>query len=227
MISGVPHHVTQRGNRRQPVFHSDDDYRSYLALLREYTAKYSVEVLAYCLMPNHVHMVLVPSTRDGLNQVLRSVHMRHAQRINFWQDWSGHLWQGRFFSSPLDETYLWNAIRYVELNPVRAALVDQPGRYLWSSAVARCRSTLDPNLTQDPEWHRRFAAIGDWDRWLTTGLESGCMDILRRMSNKGLPCGSDDFVIQLERATGRCLRERPRGPRFQARQSRKIGTEPK
>jgi putative transposase len=204
--------VTQRGNRRGLVFHSDDDHRSYLALLREYTSKHSVEVLAYCLMPNHVHLVLVPSASDGLNQVLRSVHMRHAQRLNYWRGWTGHLWQGRFFSSPLDESYLWAAIRYVELNPVRAALVEQPGSYRWSSAAARCRSEFDANLTRDPIWQGRLAGIGDWNAWLATGLEADSLSSLRRQASKGLPCGSDEFVARLECDTGKRLRERPRGP---------------
>jgi putative transposase len=213
VFPNLPHHVTQRGNRRGDVFFSNDDRRSYLALLREYTAKHSVEVLAYCLMPNHVHLVLVPATSSGLEHVLRPVHMRHAQRMNYWREWSGHLWQGRFFSSPLDETYLWNAIRYVELNPVRAGLVCQPGDYSWSSAAARCYAGVDANLTRDPGWQRRFAAIGDWSAWLGTGPDQMSLETLRRQVNKGLPCGSDGFVDQLEQVSGKCLRERLRGRR--------------
>jgi putative transposase len=103
VCAGVPHHVTQRGNRRGPVFFTDDDRAEYLRLLHEYTVRHAVEVLAYCLMTNHVHLVVVPGTKQGLHRALKPLHMRHAQRINRAWDWQGHLWQGRFFSSALDE----------------------------------------------------------------------------------------------------------------------------
>ena len=214
VVPGVPHHVTQRGNRRGAVFFSDDDRRSYLALLREYAAKHSVKVLAYCLMPNHVHLVVVPPVADSLHRALKPVHMRHAQRLNHWRDWTGHLWQGRFFSSPLDENYLWAAIRYVELNPVRAGLVDNAATYAWSSAAGRCRGLDDSNLTPDPAWQGRFAAIGDWAAFLSMGLDEGAVRELRRQAQKGLPCGTDEFVNELERRSGRCLRgQTPGRPR--------------
>jgi putative transposase len=218
VCAGVPHHVTQRGNRRTKVFFSDLDRLSYLALLREYTALHGVEVLAYCLMPNHVHLVLVPATTHGLHRALKPVHMRHAQRLNQRHDWIGHLWQGRFFSSPLDEAYLWAAIRYVELNPVRAGIALRAGDYRWSSAMARCRSFLDPNVTTNPAWQRRFTAVGDWGAWLGCGLDGQAVQTLRKQSQSGQPCGTDDFIEELERSTGRSLRERPVG-----RPSREIG----
>src|ERR1051325_348468 len=117
VVPHVPHHVTQRGNRREQVFFSHDDRKAYLAWLRQYAAKWRVDLLAYCLMPNHVHLVAVPSTADGLHRMMKPVDMRYAQRINRMQDWTGHLWQGRFFSSPLDEPHTWAAVRYVERNP--------------------------------------------------------------------------------------------------------------
>ena len=226
VVAGVPHHVTQRGNRRGQVFFSDGDRRSYLALLLEYTTVHAVEVLAYCLMPNHVHLVLVPSTTASLHRALKPLHMRHAQRLNFRHGWKGHLWQGRYFSSPLDESYLWAAIRYVELNPVRAGLADQAGAYPWSSAAARCSSTADPILTTEATWERHFAGIGDWTAWLSTGVDSVSAQTLRRQAYKGLPCGSDEFVDELERVTGRCLRERPPGRPGKSAKSLKSGNVP-
>ena len=220
VFPGVPHHVTQRGNRRGPVFFSDDDRRSYLALLREYTTKHDVQVLAYCLMPNHAHLVLVPRAADGLHRALKPVHMRHAQRLNHWRDWTGHLWQGRFFSSPLDENYLWAAIRYVELNPVRAGLVETAATYAWSSAARRCRGSKDANLAYDSNWQRRFAAIGDWSAFLASGVEASEIRELRKQSQKGLPCGTDDFVDELERRAGRRLRGHSPG---RPRRSPEIG----
>lgn len=111
VFAGFPHHITQRGNRREPVFFSDEDRQVYLSWLKEYADKHQVEVLAYCLMTNHVHLIAVPATDDGLQQMLKPLHMRYAQRFNRQRDWKGHVWQGRFFSSPLDDAYLWAAMR--------------------------------------------------------------------------------------------------------------------
>ena len=140
VCAGVPHHVTQRGNRRGQVFFTREDHQAYLKWLREYTSRYEVDVLAYCLMTNHLHLVVVPKTEDSLHQALKPLHMRYAQRVNRARGWKGHVWQGRYFSSALDEAYLWAAIRYFELNPVRARLTDQAANYSWSSAAAHCGS---------------------------------------------------------------------------------------
>ena len=100
VVPGLPHHVTQRGNRRQQVFFDDGDYRAYRGLLAEYCAKAETQVWAYCLMPNHVHLILVPSHPDGLRAALGEAHRRYSRRINRRQDWQGHLWQERFRSFP-------------------------------------------------------------------------------------------------------------------------------
>jgi len=108
-----PHHITQHGNRRDPVFFSDEDRHAYLNWLSEYAGKNAVEVLVKCLMTNHIHVVAVPRTEDSLQRAPKPLHMRYAQRINRSRGWKGHLWQGRFFSSALDEACLWAAVRYV------------------------------------------------------------------------------------------------------------------
>jgi putative transposase len=221
VIPGIPHHVTQRGNRRGTVFFSDTDRQAYLSLLRTCADRQSVEVLAYCLMPNHVHLVVVPRTPDGLHLALKPLHMQYAQRINRRQDWHGHLWQGRYFSSPLGDDYFWAAIRYVERNPVRAGLTDRAEDYPWSSAAAHCRGTADPVLTACPTWTGQLAAVRNWPEWLSTRDEPGCLELLRRRAEKGLPCGSPDFIAQLERQTGRDFGERTRG-----RQARNIASMP-
>lgn len=208
---GVPHHVTQRGNRRGQVFYDDGDRRVYLDLLRYYTRQHAVEVLGYCLMHNHVHLVLVPASDNGLHLALKPLHMRHAQRLNRELGWAGHLWQGRYFSSPLDERYLWAAIRYVELNPVRAGMTARAGDYPWSSAAARCSGAIDPVLSTDVTWQRRLSAVGDWSAWLAGAEAADEAATLRRNAGKGLPCGSEEFVQGIERATGRVIRIRPRG----------------
>lgn len=218
----VPHHVTQRGNRREKVFFSDDDHKTYLGWLKEYAEKHRVEVLAYCLMTNHIHLVAVPSTDTGLNQMLKPLHMRYAQRLNRARGWKGHVWQGRFFSSALDETYLWAAIRYVERNPVRARMVRKAENYRWSSAAAHCGRHADSLLTTKPFWRRQFESIGNWSAWLAEGDEPEQVNVLRRHVEKGLPCGSPKFVQRLETLTGRALQYRPRGrPRKERDEDRK------
>lgn len=207
----VPHHITQRGNRREDVFFSDDDRLAYLGWLKDYAEKYEVDILAYCLMTNHIHLIAVPAREHGLEKLLKPLHMRYAQRINREHRWTGHVWQGRFFSSALDEDYLWAAVRYVERNPVRARMVRKAENYRWSSAVAHCGLKSDPVLTRRSSWARQFESMGDWSAWLAEGDEPQRLEILRRNVEKGLPCGSERFVQKLERLTGRALQYRPRG----------------
>ena len=211
VFAGVPHHITQRGNRRDDVFYSDEDREVYLAWLKDYAQTYDVDVLAYCLMTNHIHLVAVPGSDDALEKSLRPLHMRYAQRINRRNGWKGHLWQGRFFSSPLDDTYLWAAIRYVERNPVRTGLVHSAESYRWSSAAGHCGLTCDALLSQKPEWDRIHSVVEDWSAWLSVENESSQLERLRLHVEKGLPCGSDEFVQSLSRIKGRDLDVHPQG----------------
>ncbi len=135
VIPDVPHHVTQRGNNRQDVFFTDDDRRLYLAVLQERCAAAGVRVLAYCLMNNHVHLIVVPPDEGSLAAAVGRTHFLYAQAINHLHGRSGHLWQGRFYSCPLDETHLWRAAAYVERNPVRSRLVRRAWKWPWSSAA--------------------------------------------------------------------------------------------
>lgn len=211
VFADVPHHITQRGNRREDVFFTDDNRRIYLDWMKAYAENHGVEILAYCLMTNHVHLVAVPSTREGLQQMLKPLHMRYAQRLNRARGCNGHVWQGRYFSSALDEAYLWAAIRYVERNPVRARLVRKAESYAWSSAGGHCGVRLDPLLTRQKYWLRQFEDLGDWPAWLAERDEPDKLAILRRNVDKGLPCGSDRFIQKIEKLTGRSLTFRPPG----------------
>ncbi|MEX2164157.1 MAG: transposase [Sulfuricaulis sp.] len=211
VFARVPHHVTQRGNRREKVFFTDADRTAYLDWLKEYCQQHRVDVLAYCLMTNHIHLVVVPETDHGLERVLKPLHMRYAQRINQARGWKGHLWQGRFFSSPLDEPYLWAAVRYVERNPVRAKMVRKAENYRWSSAGGHCGLRPDTVLTQKSFWRKQFGSIGRWSARLAEGDAPEAMQVLRRNADKGLPCGSEKFIQQLEKRAGRLLQYRPRG----------------
>ncbi len=124
IVPGMPHHVTQRGNRRMETSFGDEDYRAYLTLLVEWCGRHEVAVWAYCLMPNHVHLVVVPAWADGLRMGIGEAHRRYSRRINFREGWRGHLWQGRFASFVMDEPHTLAAARYVERDPVKAGLVE-------------------------------------------------------------------------------------------------------
>jgi len=211
VFPGVPYHVTQRGNRREDVFFTDEDRRAYLEWMREYCTRHGVSVLAYCLMTNHVHVIVVPPRQDALENVFRSLHTRYAQHVNRARKWKGHLWQGRFFSSALDEPYLWAALRYVERNPVRARIVRKAENYMWSSAAAHCALREDGTLTDDRVWLTQIESVGDWSKWLAEGDRPDEIEVLRRHVERGLPCGSEKFVRELERIAGQTLRYRPRG----------------
>lgn len=179
--------------------------------LHEYCEKHNVEILAYCLMTNHIHLVAVPSTEEGLQRVLRPLHTRFAQRINRENGWKGHIWQGRYFASALDDAYMWAAIRYVERNPVRVKTVRKAERYPWSSAAAHCGLRDDQVLTTKRRWQRQNEQIDDWSMWLAEGDDTVRLEIMRAHTERGLPCGSGRFIKKLERMVGRQLVYRPQG----------------
>jgi len=147
VVPNYPHHVTQRGNRRQKIFFCDEDYHYYIELLSTYTKEYGTEVWSYCLMPNQVHLVMVPSEDDGLRAALGEAHRRYTRHVNFRKGWRGHLWQERFHSFVMDETYLLATVRYVERNPVVAGLCRYPHEWPWSSAKAHIEG-LDDDLAR-------------------------------------------------------------------------------
>ena len=181
ILPGMPHHVTQRGTRRQPTFFSDDDYVLYLSLLRHACRKNGTTVWAWCLMPNHVHLVLVPAHEDGLRATLAPAHTRYAAEINRREGWCGHLWQSRFASFPMDEAHLHACLRYVELNPVRARLVARPEAWPWSSARAHL-GLVDDGLTDLAPMRAR---IDDWRAFLEAGLDEPDRDAIRTAERSG------------------------------------------
>ena len=147
VVPEKPHHVIQRGNRRQQVFFYPGDKILYLKLLKEQVDKHNVEVWAYCLMDNHVHMILVPKTKEGLAKAVAETNRRFTCQINARYGWRGYLWQGRFISFVMDEIYLVRTLRYVENNPVRAGMVERAWDYLWSSARHHVKGVEDAVLS--------------------------------------------------------------------------------
>jgi putative transposase len=165
-------------------------------------------------MPNHVHLILLPSTVDGLRAALAEAHRRYSRRINFAHGWTGYLWQGRFASYPMDEAHLMVAIRYVELNPVRAKLVKRAEHWRWSSARAHVTGRGDglTDLAAMAGVHR------NWRAMLRRGLEAGDLDpadeaAIEAHQRTGRPWGDAAFVEWLEQCTGRKLAKRKPGPK--------------
>lgn len=183
VVVGVPHHVTQRGNARQVILASDSDRATYLALLRQYSDLHRLSLLGYCLMSNHVHLIVVPDSSDGLAQALKHAHGRYAAYWNARQFSTGHVWQGRFYSCPLEEAHLWAALRYVELNPVRAGMVTVAAGWKWSSAAAHCGTALPDAMLEMQRWRKRWTT-GEWGEYLELGELAADVSALRRATTR-------------------------------------------
>ena len=206
---GIPHHVTQRGNRRQCTFFGQDDYRAYLDLMREWFAAYGVEIWAYCLMPNHAHLIAVPSDEDGLRLAIGKAHLRYSRRVNFREGWRGHLWHGRFASYPMDARHTLAAARYIELNPVRARLVQEAQDWPWSSAGAHMAGRDDCLAKAGP----LLAEVGDWKEFLAGAASESELAAIRGHERTGRPLGEEGFVARLDSMLGRSLTPGKPGPR--------------
>ena len=196
------------------MFFSDDDYAAYRDLIAASCRAHGVSCLAWCLMPNHVHLILRPDTADGLRAALAESHRRYSRRINFAKGWTGYLWQGRFASYPMDDVHLMMAVRYVELNPVRARLVRRAEDWPWSSAKA--------HITKKPDGLTDLAGFAgihrNWRAMLRHGLEAGDLDpeaeaAIEAHQRTGRPWGREQFVERLERVTGRTLTKGKPGPK--------------
>jgi len=207
---GMPHHITQRGNRRMATFLQESDYGVYVNLMRTWCGRHGVAIVAYCLMPNHVHLIAIPETVDGLAHAAGEAHRRYTCHINQREGWRGYLWQGRFASFVMEQDYFLTAMRYVELNPVRAGLAAAPADWPWSSARAHLTGERDPLIGDVREM---IAYVGDWQKYLALNLEEAQLVRLRQHSRTGRPLGDEAFIWRLEEALGRLLRKRKPGPR--------------
>jgi len=211
VLPGVAHHVTQRGNNRQQVFFSDEDRLAYLDRLFAYCAEYGTRVLAYCLMPNHVHVVAVPSREGSLARVFGRLQADYARYVNLKLRAVGHLWQERYYSCPMDDGHTVRAIAYIERNPLRANLVERAGEFVWSSAAAHLRGCDEMCRIEFEPW-RRWYSPERWEEVLAVGLEEeGWRARFREASRRGLPIGERAWIGELERACGRGLSFRPPG----------------
>ena len=168
VVPEIPHHVIQRGNRRQDVFFGEEDFRTYLALLGDQLDKTSMRLHAYCLMSNHLHLIISPQTSSDLRSI-GEVHRQYTRYLNKKMGWKGYLWQGRFCSYPMDERYAYEAVRYVELNPVRAGICTHPAQYRWSSARQRIGKGGGKDMKVSPA---AFLAVEDWESYWQEALSN-------------------------------------------------------
>ncbi len=210
VLPGIPHHVTQRGNRREQTFFEDGDYELYLDLLAEACGRAQVEIWGYCLMPNHVHVIAVPQDADGLSRAFRYVHRHYTGYVNARQRWTGHLWQGRFSSVAMDEPHFVTALRYVSLNPVRARLVERAEEWRWSSVRAHLAGEDDDVVRVAPALER----VGDFATFLGEEFDEALSyAALRKAESVGRPVGSPEWLAEMEERTGRALAPGKRGPK--------------
>ncbi len=212
LIPGAAHHVTQRGNHRQPTFETDADRYLYLELLHEECARHGVRLLAWCLMTNHVHLVAVPDTEESLPAMIQRAHSRYSLLFNRHLERVGHLWQNRYYSCVLGGAHLYRAIAYIEMNPVRAGLSQTPWEWRWSSAAAHCNPRAnDPILGRDWPQYFRYWDYEGWRESLAAKLSEGECDAIRRSTLLGEPLGSPEFLDALEKQLGRPVRVGERG----------------
>ena len=213
VIEGIPYHITQRGNARQQVFFEDRDYSLYRDLLQTNCQDVGLEIWAYCLMPNHIHLIAVPERAPAMAQAMGRTNADYARYYNLRNRACGHVWQARYFSTPMDTSHLWQAMAYVERNPVRTHLVAQAEKYPWSSARARLPQVPIENssLVKLSPWQAEY----DWPRWkeaLQTSIdEESFGQRLQEASRRGRPLGDEQFIGDLENRCHRRLRPRPVG----------------
>jgi len=210
VFPGLPHHVTQRGNGQAQTFFGEGDFAAYRELMAEQAAAAGVEVWSWVLMPNHVHLILVPSDEDGLRRMLAPLHRRYAGRVHARLKRSGHFWQGRFGCVPMDEAHLAAALRYVALNPVRARLARRAQDWRWSSVHVHLGLVADDGVTAKAPVLGRYPNFAGM---IEAGEDEILSQRLRRAETIGRPLGSEAFIGALEQASGRTFKPARRGPK--------------
>ena len=210
VVPDVPHHITQRGNNRQDVFFVDDDRRVYLSILKEQSEKFGLDILGWCLMTNHIHLIGRPAGPESLAKALGRTHFRYTQYINRFHGRSGHLWQNRFFSCPLGRAHFWKALLYVEQNPVRAKMVRRAWEYPWSSAKAHVENKSDDGLLNMAYW-KQISSVVDWRKTLGQMQSDEQVAAIRRNTHTGRPLAEDAFISKLEKLLNKRLRPLPIG----------------
>ena len=213
---GVPQHIVQRGNNRQVCFASDEDMKAYLSWLKEFSKKYLVDIHAWVLMTNHVHILCTPYEEGAVSKMMQSIGRMYVRYFNYTYQRSGTLWEGRFKSSLIQsERYLLALYRYIELNPVRADMVDEPSEYSWSSYG--CNALGVETELQTP--HELYLALGktnnerlkNYRQLFKAHVGVELLKEIRDSVNKGLALGNEQFTMQIEALTERRVTARRAG----------------
>ncbi len=201
VAAGVPHHITHRGNNRQEIFLTDEDRRRYQQLLLLHLAPCRAELLGWCWMPNHVHLIIVPQEETSLARLIRRVHSNYAQDFNRRRRRDGHLWRSRFYSCALGPGHLLSALLYVDLNPVRAGLTGEATAWEWSSARAHVSGRDESGLMA---WGRlaEYGGCEEWEERLRRGQAQSTADALRRATRGGAPFADAAFCLEWRRRFG-------------------------
>lgn len=223
-LAAIPQHIVQRGSNRQSTFFAEQDYRYYLECLGEAAAKYACAVHAYTLTTNHVHLLMTPSTPESIPRLMQSVGRRYVQYVNYHYRRTGTLWEGRYKASLVQTMhYLLACSRYIELNPVRANMVERPEDYAWSSYRANAQGVMD-DLVQA---HTEYLALGGTEEerqiayrtLLSLPLDQDALAEFRQAVNQGLVTGGSRFTEEVEAMLARRVRPAKRGrPEKQARE---------
>jgi putative transposase len=216
ILPGQPHHIIQRGNNRQPVFFAEEDYRLYLLWLKEAADQYGCAIHAYVLMTNHVHLLLTPATEETVGKMMQTLGRRYVRHINHTYQRTGTLWEGRYKSSLIDsEHYLLTCHRYIELNPVRAGMVEHPLNYAWSSYHHNAAGQSDPLIEEHPGYLALGASAAlrqsAYRQLFETHLDEACLEEIRNSANKGWVLGNERFKKQIEHQLNRRVGPLPRG----------------
>jgi putative transposase len=215
-VKGQAQHIIQRGNNRDPIFAGDQDYRFYLECLQEAADRHVLDIHSFILMTNHVHLLATPQTEHSIGRTLQSIGRRYVQYFNYSYDRTGTLWEGRYKATLIDsERYLLTCMRYIELNPVRAGMVDHPGDYDWSSYDANAQGKANPMIKP----HLLYRHLGQSDtarqsayRQLFQGAVSKKdIEAIRAATNAGWALGNDRFRDKIEKLSGRRAAPKPRG----------------
>ena len=211
VVEGFPLHVTQRGTNRFPLFEDNTDRLNYLRLLVEAARRYGLTFWGYCLMTNHIHLVVVPEWRESVHHVFKWVNMNHSRCFHARHGGSGHLWENRPYSCVLEGAHLWNALAYVENNPVRAGLVESAEQFRWSSAQGRL-GLAEAGLPLELKMWREEYGAERWQSVLRTSVsdEAG-WERVREATRSGRPLVSEEVMRHIEERLGRRIRERQRG----------------
>jgi len=215
-VPGVAQHVIQRGNNRQVCFASDDDFSVYANWLREYAKKYQVEVHAWVFMTNHVHLLVTGYECFAISRLMQSLGRKYVQYFNYKYRRTGTLWEGRFRSCLVDsDKYVLACYRYIEMNPVRALMVEKPKDYRWSSYSANGLGVKSSMLTS----HSSYIALGktavarqrSYRNLFLEFLSPSIVEDIRQTTQQGLVLGSHAFKDQVEQLIGRSVRHKLKG----------------